>query len=303
LVGAGYAAGDSVRNFQLVCQNGVQELPQWQNVLHGRLVPLLDMLKVKAREFAGVVGDLGEFRFKVSETLHFKPELGNQPPPKDLLADVRVFLGEAHAVFEDIGCDHTSDMAGFYLAVKDEQFHFSSLQSALDGMMISLISELNAKRIFQLTGDNAKLYSESPVDLFGKDVSNAFPSAVDEIQEAGNCIALSRWPASAFHLMRVLERGLSVLAAKFEVSADHTNWHNIIEQIETRVRKIDPEWGSDWKDQQRFYSEAARHFMFLKDGWRNHVMHVREVYDEGRALSVWQHTKEFMQQIAKRLHE
>jgi hypothetical protein len=100
--------------------------------------------------------------------------------------------------------------------------------------------------------------------------------------------------------MRILERGLGSLATKFGVNFGHTNWHNVIEEVEKRIRKMDSSFGADWKEQQKFYSQAATHFMFLKEGWRNHVMHVRDVsYDEGRALSVFGHVREFMQALAE----
>jgi hypothetical protein len=38
--------------------------------------------------------------------------------------------------------------------------------------------------------------------------------------------------------------------------------------------------------------------MFFKDAWRNHIMHVRDVYDAGRATSIWQHVQEFMNKLA-----
>ena len=63
---------------------------------------------------------------------------------------------------------------------------------------------------------------------------------------------------------------------------------------------MDSSFGADWKEQQKFYSQAATHFMFLKDAWRNHVMHARDVlYDERRALSVFTQVKEFMQALAE----
>jgi hypothetical protein len=44
--------------------------------------------------------------------------------------------------------------------------------------------------------------------------------------------------------------------------------------------------------------------MFLKDAWRNHIMHLSDVYDEGKALSVLRHVHELMQNLAKGgLHE
>ena len=125
------------------------------------------------------------------------------------------------------------------------------------------------------------------------------------MREASNCYALERWPACVFHLMRVLEFGLGVLAERFSVSTDRKTWHEVIEAIEGKIRKVDPRTaGADWKKQQKDFSDAATQFMFFKDAWRNHIMHIRDVYDEGRATSIWQHVNEFMNKLAAiGLHE
>jgi hypothetical protein len=99
--------------------------------------------------------------------------------------------------------------------------------------------------------------------------------------------------------MTILGRGLDAMGTKFGVPFQNATWHNIIEQIEAKVRKMDSSFGADWKEQQKFYSQAASQFMFLKDAWRNHVMHGRDVYDEGKALSILSHVREFMQALAK----
>jgi hypothetical protein len=57
--------------------------------------------------------------------------------------------------------------------------------------------------------DSALFRNEQP---FGNAVWNAFPSAIDDSIEAGKCIALERYTAAVFHLMRVLEAGLKALA-------------------------------------------------------------------------------------------
>jgi hypothetical protein len=129
-------------------------------------------------------------------------------------------------------------------------------------------------------------------------VAVAFPSCVTKFKDAGNCLALEQFEASAFHSMKVLENGLEALAKKFSVDFSHANWHNVIQQTEKGIRDIGPSFGNDWKDQQRFCAEAATHFMFLKDAWRNHIMHSRDLlYDEGRALSILTHVREFMQAL------
>jgi len=98
--------------------------------------------------------------------------------------------------------------------------------------------------------------------------------------------------------MRALERILAALALKVGVPFDQRNWHNIIEELEARIRKIDSTWGPDWKNEQKRYSEAACQFMFFKDAWRNHVTHGRDTYDGSRAKIIYDSTGNFMRHLA-----
>lgn len=43
-------------------------------------------------------------------------------------------------------------------------------------------------------------------ELFGQPVEHAFPSAIDDIEDAGKCLALGQGTACVMHLMRVLWR-------------------------------------------------------------------------------------------------
>ncbi len=56
-------------------------------------------------------------------------------------------------------------------------------------------------------------------------------------------------------------------------------------------------------DQLQFWSEAAKEFAYLKDGWRNHVAHARTFHDEHSAMSVLNHARAFMDVLATRLRE
>ena len=177
-------------------------------------------------------------------------------------------------------------------------YTYADMLNHLDTLSFSFAAELRKNSYFRIAQENDKYFQKD--DLFGSEVSNAFPSCVDEIRNAGNCYALEQHEATAFHSMKVLERVLGILAKKFGVDFSHTNWHNVIEQIEKQIRKMDSSFGPDWKEQQKFYSQAAAQFMFFKDAWRNHVMHVRDVpYDEGRAFSIFDHVKQFMQALAE----
>jgi hypothetical protein len=180
---------------------------------------------------------------------------------------------------------------------KGNEYSYADALKDLDHLSHSFAGGLRKRIFFRIKNKNGKYFQND--DLLGTKVNTAFSSCVAESRDAGNCYALEQYEATAFHSMRILERGLGSLAKKFGVDFSHTNWHNVIEEVEKKIRKMDSTLGVDWKEQQKFCSQAATHFMFLKEGWRNHVMHVRDVpYDEGRALSVFGHVQEFMQALA-----
>jgi hypothetical protein len=160
------------------------------------------------------------------------------------------------------------------------------------------------KRVFMfISPDKSRYYRQA--HSFGELVNKAFPSIESDAERAGGCYATGFNTASVFHLMRVLESGLAVLATELQVACDRRNWENIINDIEAAVRKIKgPHAGADWKERQEQYSGAALNFRYFKDAWRNHVMHCRTKYDEGEALRIYEHVKDFMQHLERiGLHE
>ena len=60
---------------------------------------------------------------------------------------------------------------------------------------------------------------------------------------------------------------------------------------------------ADWKDQQEFYSQAANHFMFIKEAWRNYTAHAHGKYTDEEAETILINVGGFMRKLATRLHE
>jgi hypothetical protein len=152
--------------------------------------------------------------------------------------------------------------------------------------------ELKGKAFFYIPAERLKFYPKvNDPHIFGDAVATAFPSASYDIAESGVCLSLDRGTASVFHLMRVLEIGLTVLGATFGLSLAHTNWAPAIEQIEKQIRDMykDPAWKAlpDCKERQEFYAQAATHFGVLKDAWRNYTMHARGFYTEEQAEQIF----------------
>lgn len=128
------------------------------------------------------------------------------------------------------------------------------------------------------------------------DVIGVFPEAVEDVRAATDLWALGHYTASVFHTMRLLEYGLCALARDLGVNHANQNWQNIIEQIEAVIKQQQRTLarGESRNKRLQFLSEAAKEFMYFKDGWRNYVSHNKKPYTEAEARSVLEHGRQFM---------
>ena len=151
--------------------------------------------------------------------------------------------------------------------------------------------------LFMYIEPSRTFYYSDP-QLFGEEVSTNFPSAAFDIEEAGKCLAINRGTACVFHLMRVLEAGIYALAANLGIEHVQQNWQNAIEQIEKAIRGLEKD-----DDRKQRWSEAAAHFMHVKEAWRNRAAHIGQVYTDEKAQQIFDNVKSFMQVLATRLAE
>jgi dihydroxyacetone kinase DhaKLM complex PTS-EIIA-like component DhaM len=181
-------------------------------------------------------------------------------------------------------------------------FNVAATRQQLFEVINRLWDELESHIFYQLESSKAKFY-EKPEEFWGAEVSKAFPSALPELGDAARCYALGRNTACVFHLMRALEIALSCMAKVFGVPSNHTNWHNIIEQIESKIRDLSKAKPRNWKEDQEFYSQAASYFMVLKDAWRNYTAHARGRYGEEEAMRIMNNVCGFMKKLSAKLSE
>ena len=163
---------------------------------------------------------------------------------------------------------------------------------------VAINSEMSTHLFMRIFPERIDFYEQA--NLFGDAVGDHFPGASKDIQQAGSCYAADRNTACVMHLMRVLELGLNALARKLQVRFERREWENVINEIEAEIKKINgPHAGADWREQQRFYGEAAKDFRYFKNAWRNHAMHAREHYEASEARTILDHVKSFMVHLAE----
>ncbi|MGB9188718.1 MAG: hypothetical protein WCB34_12170 [Methylovirgula sp.] len=168
----------------------------------------------------------------------------------------------------------------------------------------NVFTEFGEHQYLQIDATN-KQYFKKDAKVFGDNVDKAFPDCADDIRAAARCLALGEGTASVFHSMRVLEYGLKALADEVGIkNFVLENWKNIIDQIESKIRDLEKQPKSSQKTEAlRHFSAAAVQFRYFKDAWRNHTAHARSWYDEHVAKSIFEHVREFMQELAKRIEQ
>jgi hypothetical protein len=194
------------------------------------------------------------------------------------------------------------ELRQFLLAWKTQYFANMSARdmvTRIEEIERTIKREMRSILFMYVPADRAARYNKP--ELFGPVVAAKFPSAKFDIAESGNCFATGRFTACVFHLMRALEVSLAGFAGIFQVPADHTNWHNIIESLESKIRDMGKATikAPAWKEKQEFYSQAANSFMFFKDAWRNYTAHARGKYTELEADTIYRNVNAFMQKLAE----
>jgi hypothetical protein len=164
-----------------------------------------------------------------------------------------------------------------------------------------IMDELGARSMFYVEKGRARFFDVR--NAFGEKVTEAFPTATIDIEEAGNCLALSRGTAAVMHLMRAMEFAIHALANRAGVVYEYRGWDPIIKKMRSELEKSYTDLDDNFKGNKQFFSNALDRLTGVKDALRNPTMHGLINYDDDRAEDVWRSVKTFMQLCAEELTE
>jgi hypothetical protein len=283
----------------------------------GRLWNLWDMINFKIGQVNAVLAGLN-FLINMGITngdavaklpgAHKAPELQTDARYLTILAEtkdaVTRIIDQARPVLSPFKCphiDHAIDSLGWWLNTDNPSW--GDLRMKAIALRNAIQTELKQYYYYQYPRQKAEVLRSWKDDW--KSAICAFPAIEREAFLATDAYALGHDVAAVFYSMRILEIGLKALAADVGLTFDLQQWHNIIDQIESRIseeRRTLPR-GSARNERLQFNSEAAKEFFYFKEGWRNHVSHNRADYDEHQALSVLIHVRAFMNHLASKFLE
>jgi hypothetical protein len=159
--------------------------------------------------------------------------------------------------------------------------------------------DLSTKMVMSVAPRAARYLTDKT--LFGEEVFNAFPSANEDIAEAGACLALERGTACVMHLMRALEAPLRAFSVALGqgMQNDWGSYIRVINDELDRRAKLSNKQASG----QEFFSGAAVQYQEMKRAWRNPSMHLANSYSVERAEEIFITVRSFMRHLATKLSE
>ena len=185
--------------------------------------------------------------------------------------------------------------------ISDSNATIERLQIAI-GNIEEAVKDGLSDTVFIRIPEDKVFYYENP-DLFGQKVTNKFPKAITDIQEAGACLATGRYTATVFHLMRVMEIGVRHLGKKLKVpNPDEPEWQKIQNDVNGVLKRLSSPptpITARQKARRDKYAQAAVYLENVKNAWRNNVMHPKAAYTGEEAVRIFEAVKSYMQFLAE----
>lgn len=223
-------------------------------------------------------------------------------------------VGEVEQIAKSVGLTSTQQAAArtkLFLSqapLDNPSFGGLTMQAVHCGTMFRHLADIasrvrddcQARIYFQVPPENAELYQPA-TPPFGADVERVFPVAIDDVAEAGKCLALGQGTATVFHLMRVMEAGLRGLATELGIPYA-PSWESYIKQLgDVLDSKNYAKLSAHQKTKRPFYQDVLGDLSAIKLVWRNPTMHIVKSYDIDRAKMIFGAVESFMRDLAANL--
>lgn len=279
----------------------------------GRLRSLWDiMFAFDAATLHSVVTAMARTLRSIEDVKSSNPQwaaAGPYGPPIRNRAEIEVILERAQKlkpILEQIGARVTLAEVERHLdEMKKGWIYQDFLRLCYERIVDRLEDELALVNLYALDAERAK-YFEPKDPLFGKQFQIAFASAAFELDEAGKCLALGRSTACVFHLMRLMEIGLTATALCLSISppnkAGNRNWGAILRSISDAMN-AKSQAGTWTNNDKALFAEIYASLEAVRTAWRNATMHVENKYMEDEAEHIFVAVRGFMNKLASRCDE
>lgn len=178
--------------------------------------------------------------------------------------------------------------------------NLADIQVSMHLIIEGIRAELNTKAFVAVPPRQRHLYADGK--HFGEEVADLFPGLAFNINEAGKCMALGRWTASAYHTILCLEGAIRGLTRHLGINDPTTgaerNWtaigRSVHAELERRWPTASDKMAPDYKRLDAVFGALRA----MQNPYRNETMHLSAAYSENEAAFIFEVTKGLLQQVA-----
>lgn len=171
------------------------------------------------------------------------------------------------------------------------------ISQAIVHLQSRIKDDLADQFFLRVSPDDAKLYGHS--DLFGPAVATKFKDASQDIENAGNCLALGQATACVFHLMRAMEVAVRQLSKRLKVTiTPQTTWRMMTSSMDPKIKAM-PDTKQQQKKKKNDWEAARANLHAVGSVWRNNTMHPAESYTPSQARDVLDAVRVFMNDLCR----
>ncbi len=264
-----------------------------------QLVSLLDMLKRYSSQFSSLMVNLSQLQQTLSG------DKDSYSPASELQITLLGFwIEDAEKLARELNLDAALALIGRMKATASMQEHavrgytIRALHRDLEDLSSRIDDQLFQHKFYHVP-PRYEGYYKNPA-LFGEVVNTRFPKAIDDIQDAGSCLAFGQGTACVMHLMRVMEVGLHALAKSLSIGYA-PSWESYLTKIENELKVKHASRSAWWKKNGKFYRDLSGDLMTVKNAWRNPTMHVEKRYSPIEAERILEAVDIFMRNMATKL--
>ncbi len=266
----------------------------------GRLVSLLEITRVYAERYI----HLGE---KIDVAL-FAMQQKNRDVWTD--ATLRPLLMKHMEMFDEVcvgsGLAVTRIQVGkIACALQDPCRTVKSdlLCEYLKQLSITFSTELQTKIFLQIPSEKMRLF-DAPYEGW-EEVIDQFPDTISEIEEMSKCFALSRYGASVFHSLLIVEVGLIELGKAIKATDPKVGWDATTRRLSELVKGGHAKYPTDLPVSFGTCEQINQRVETMKHAWRNKVNHfqgkltvIRTDFAPDTAEEIMVATRGFMRTLA-----
>ena len=168
------------------------------------------------------------------------------------------------------------------------------------------MDEVSRRRFYYIDPALDGYYREAHEALSDRALER-FVSASRDVEEASKCLALGRYTASVFHLMRITEKGMDALAETLGIFGEYQTWdpkiRKMVKVLVDELRKGYDNMSPAIKGRLDFFKQATERLTAVQHALRNETMHSRSHYGREDAIDIYRATLRFIETLAEKLEE